>query len=116
MHLKWGSVEEQLAHFALMREDRIEFFKTMAIVDATIRGSNSVTAAVSGGSQPPKSDSASKLIDLLRKELLPGEEERLEEKTRDVKKIMEAELAKGPIQIRVADDGSKKPKKGTRRR
>ena len=111
MRLELGSIEEQLAHYALMREDRIDFLKTMALLDATIRGSNFVAAAVSGGSQPSKSDSASKLIESLRQELLPGEEQHLEEKSRDVKRILAAELAKGPIHIRKVDDGSKKAKK-----
>lgn len=94
-----------------MREDRIEFLKTMVLLDATIRGSNLVAAAVSGGSQPQKSDAAGKLLEALRRELLPGDEERMEEKTKDIKKILEAELAKGPIEVRVVDDGSKKPKR-----
>ena len=115
MRLELGSVEEQLAHYALMREDRIDFLKTMCLLDATIRGSNSVAAAVSGGSQPQKSDSASKLIEALRKELLPGEEGHLEEKSKDVKRILEAELAKGPIHIRKVDDGSKQAKSKKRR-
>lgn len=116
MRLPFDSVEEQLAHFALMREDRIEFLKTIVLLDATIRGSNQVAAAVSGGSQPQKSDTAGKLLEALRRELLPGDEERLEEKSKDVKKILEAEMAKGPIKVQVVDDGSRKKKKQQRRR
>ena len=109
-------MQERLAHFALERERRIEFLKTLTIFNAIIQVGNSVAAAVSKSSSADNRDLSGKAIDELKKLLLPDEAEKLEEKTDRIKRMLQEESARGPIRVKTVDSDSDRKKRARRQR
>ena len=110
-----GSAKERLAHYAIERERQVQFLSILTIFNAIIHVGNTIAAAVSG-SPASGQNNAGKVLDVLKKLLLPGEAERTEVKAEEVKAKLEREMAKGPMQVRTVDDGSRHNRARRRRR
>lgn len=99
MRVEPGSAEEGLAQIALTRQATIHYLTTVSIINAIIQVGNNIASAVSG-SPSSGSDSLKKSAEELRKLLFPEEVQRVEEKAKEVKALMESELARGPMTVR----------------
>lgn len=93
------SWHENFAYLGFLNQRSIQFMTTNVIISAILYIGSTISAAVSGGS-PPGVDSLAKELDNLRCALLPNLTEAKDRKAAEVKKLLEHEVAKGPIQIR----------------
>jgi hypothetical protein len=78
--------------------------KTLTIFNAIIHVGNAICATISQSPQSTGSDSAGKSLEQLKGLLFPGDKDRMAEKTEKIKKILQAELDRGPILIKAMDD------------
>jgi hypothetical protein len=106
-----GSMEDTFARIGLETERRVEYIKTLAIVNAIISVGNHVVAAITQSPGDAKGgDSVTKTLEALKEMLLPEDKERTESKAQRARRVLEEEATKGPIKFRTMDYG--KPKKG----
>jgi len=106
-----GSMEDTFARIGLETERRIEYVKTLAIVNAIIGVGNHVVSAISQSPGDSKGGEAvTKALEALKEMLLPEDKERTDDKAKKAKAYLEREATKGPIKFRKMDYG--KPKKG----
>lgn len=106
-----GSMEDTFARIGLETERRVEYIKTLAIVNAIIGVGNHIVAALSQSPGDSKGgESITKTLEVLKSLLLPEDKERTEDKAKRARRLLEQEAAKGPIKFRTMDYG--KPKKG----
>lgn len=61
-------------------------------------------------------DNVRKNIDALLKLSYPDEAEKVERRAEEVKKMLEREVSRGPLQFKVVDDGGRKAAKRRRRK
>jgi len=116
LDIPFGSAREQLAHRALERQRHVEYLKTLTIFNAIIRVGNSICATLSQSPQSSGKDSAGESLELLKGLLLPGETERMAEKTAKIKRLLQEENRKGPILVKAMDDVGRTNKARRRRR
>lgn len=106
-----GSPEDTFARLSIELERRIEYTKTLALVNAIIGVGNHIAAAVSQSSPNKQSgDKLAKTMDVLKSLLLPEEAERTDRDAGRAKVILEREVSAGPIKFRSMGHG--KDKKG----
>ena len=105
---KLGSVEDGLARVAVERERRIEYLKTVTLVNAIIGVGNVVAAAVTGSpNNQLGGDKVTKSLELLRDILLPEDSEGREKQATSAREKLAKEMAKGPLKVRAAGNPSK---------
>lgn len=94
-----GSVRETLAMKALRQQNTAMYVQTLALVQAITYGAGAIMAAVAGGdAQPPSPDDLNKTMGNLLNLLLPSKDEK-DENAERAKKMMEAEIEKGPFKV-----------------
>lgn len=112
VRFEYGSLEEKLARIGLERERRIEYLKTVVMVNAIIGIGNNIAAAVTGSpNNQLGGDKLTKSLELLRDLLVPEEGEQKEEKAKSAREKLEREIAKGPLKVRPIQSGRQRRKK-----
>jgi hypothetical protein len=104
-------VEDTFARHGLELERRIEYTKTLALVNAIISVGNHITSAVTG-SQGTKDggDNVTKTMEALKALLVPEVGEKTSRDARRAKDLLKREAEGGPIKFQAMDH--KKDKKG----
>lgn len=95
---------------AFERQQQTLFLQNLAVVNAIIQGANHIVSAVSGGGSS-QSDGVSKVMDRLRSILLPEDLAESEKKAANIKKLLEEEIAKGPLTVRSMSSSRSRSKK-----
>jgi hypothetical protein len=112
-----GSFEENLAVLAINRKKQTQFLTTLVTVNAIIYIGNCIQAALSGGSAPKNGvENLQKILDSLKALLIPGAEIETESKAARALKILEEEVAKGPLIVRPMVENKKNRGRFTRGR
>ena len=95
---------------AYRRNQKIEYYKTLALVQATVYSGNVVAAAQSEDSSPVSVDGINKVMDELKELMIPELAEDKKKKAERAKKIMDDELSKGAFKV-TARTFDKKPQR-----
>jgi hypothetical protein len=104
----YGSFEEASAFVAFFREQNIRYLATLSIINAIISVGNTIASAVSGSTgSGGNSDTVQKTVAALRGLLIPEDEAYNDNKMDRIKKVLEQEVAKGPITVRAQASGKK---------
>jgi hypothetical protein len=106
-----GSVEDTFARHGMEIERRIEYTKTLAIVNAIISVGNHISSAVTG-SQGTKDggDKVTKTMEALKALLVPEEAETTTRDAKRAKELLKREAESGPVKFQSM--AHKKDKKG----
>lgn len=114
---EYRSSKDKLARIAIERERRIEYLKTVTLVNAIIGVGNVIAAAVSGspGNQLG-GDKITKSLELLKELLIPEESEKTEKQALEAREKLSKEVAKGPLKVRAVGTGKAKKKRGQRKK
>lgn len=87
---------------ALDRQNNIKYLTTLSIINAIMQVGNGIIAATTG-SAGTNSDNLSKTLDELKKLFFPRLEGDKANRAAEVKRILEKEVAGGPLKIRPLD-------------
>ena len=104
-------MEDTFARYGVELERRIEYTKTLAVINAIISVGNHITAAVTG-SQGTKDDGdkVTKTMEALKALLVPEVAEKTTRDARRAKELLKREAEGGPIKFQAM--AHKKDKKG----
>jgi hypothetical protein len=101
-------LEESLAIIALKRRAEIEFYKTMAVINAIITVGNGITKAITQSPDSGSSDALNKTVDVLKEALLPHWAEDTDKRAKEARAKLEEEINRGPLKIQVMSKSKKK--------
>ena len=95
------------------RNQQIEYYKTLAVVQASIYSGNMAAAAAAGDTSSVSVDNVNKALEQLRELLIPELVEDRKQREEKAKKIMDQELSKGSFKV-TARTFDKKPRRKTK--
>lgn len=92
------------------RENEIRLLTTVSLINAIIHTGNTVASSLAGGSSSG-GEALKKTLESLEKLLMPQSEEHLRKRAKEVKKILEEEVSRGPLNIKVVGEDKRKTKR-----
>lgn len=102
-----GDIRETFASLAVQRRQNIHFLTTLSIISAIMQVGRTVVEATGGSASGSQKDLLSKNLEALTSAIFPYLEEDTKKRAEEVRRQLEDEYSRGPLQVQVMQQPSK---------